>query len=178
MIDLPRIKRVIFTQKQINERVAEIAAQISRDYRGLDLVMVGVLTSSVYFFTDLTRALDIPVLVDFIDLGHISKSATRKGIVRITKDLELDISGKHVILVEDIIRTGLTIGYLVQNLSSRGPLSVRICSLLTNPGQQIISVPIAYSGFEFDTAKLIGYGFDVNDIGRNLPYIAEVDDRV
>ena len=81
-----------------------------------------------------------------------------------------------MILVEDIIRTGLTIGYLVQNLSSREPASVKICSLLTNPGQQIISVPIAYSGFEFDTARLVGYGFDINDAGRNLPYIAEVDE--
>ena len=176
MTELPKIKRVLYTADEIRERVRAIAARITEDYRGLDLVMVGVLTSSVYFFTDLTRAIEIPVLVDFIDLGQISKSATQKGIVRITKDLELDISGKHVILVEDIIRTGLTIGYLVQNLSSRGPASVKICSLLTNPGQQIISVPIAYSGFEFDTARLVGYGFDINDVGRTLPFIAEVDE--
>jgi len=175
MQQLPQIKRILHTEEEIRQRVQEIGRQITADYAGKELVMIGVLTSSVYFFTDLTRAVELPVLIDFIDLGHISPTATQKGIVRITKDLEIDISGKHVILVEDIIRTGLTIGYLVQNLSSRMPASVQICSLLINPGQQIISIPISYSGFEFDSTRLIGYGLDINEAGRTLPYIAEVE---
>ncbi len=175
MIQLPKIKQILFTEDELKKRINEIGKQITIDYADKELVMIGVLTSSVYFFTDLTRAVDIPVMVDFIDLARISMSASQKGIVRITKDLSLDISDKHVILVEDIIRTGLTIGYLVQNISSRMPASIKICSLLVNPEQQIINVPIAYSGFEFNNSRLIGYGLDVNGIGRNLPYIAEIE---
>lgn len=159
----------------LQERVKAIGKQIEQDYAGKDLVMVGVLTGSAYFFADLTRAIDLPLLIDFIDLGHISQSASQKGIVRITKDLDIDISDRHVILVEDIIRTGLTIGYLIQNLSSRMPASIKICSLLVNPDQQIISIPIAYSGFEYDNSRMMGYGLDFNGIGRNLRYIAEVE---
>lgn len=174
MINIPEIKKIIYTEDEIKKKVLQIAKEISEDYKGKELVMVGVLKSSLYFFADLTRAMDIPVLLDFIELGQISQRATQKGIVRITKDLNMDISGKHVILVEDIIRSGLTIGYIVQNFLARSPASVKICSLLTNPTQQIIQVPIEYSGFEFDNARLIGYGFDIEEVGRNLPYIAEV----
>ena len=179
-MQLPKIKQILFTEEMLKEKVAFLGRQITQDYQGLELVMIGVLTSSVYFFTDLTRAIDFPLMIDFIDLGYISQSASQKGIVRITKDLELDISDKHVIIVEDIIRTGLTVGYLIQNLSSRMPASIKICSLLVNPEQQIISIPIAYSGFEFSNSRLIGYGLDFGGAGRNLPYIAEVDrsDRV
>ena len=174
-MELPKIKRILYTEDVLKERITALGKQIEHDYSGLELVMIGVLTSSIYFFSDLTRAIDMPLLVDLIDLGRISQSASQKGIVRITKDLDLDISDKHVILVEDIIRTGLTVGYLVQNLSSRMPASIKICSLLVNPEQQIISIPIAYSGFEFSNSRLIGYGLDVNGVGRNLPYIAELE---
>ncbi len=175
MIQLPKIKEILYTEEILKERVSCIARQIKQDYEGKELVMIGVLTGSIYFFTDLTRAIDMPLLIDFINLGHISPSASQKGLVRITKDLDLDISDKHVILVEDIIRTGLTIGYLIQNLSSRMPASIKICSLLVNPEQQIINIPIAYSGFEYSNSRLIGYGLDFNEFGRNLPYIAEVE---
>lgn len=175
MTQLPVIKQILYTEEMLKERVSLIGKQITRDYKGLDLVMIGVLTSSFYFFADLTRAIDMPLLIDFIDLGHISQSASQKGIVRITKDLELDISDKHIIIVEDIVRTGLTIGYLIQNLSSRLPASIKVCSLLVNPQQQIINIPINYSGFEFCSSRLIGYGLDIGGVGRNLPYIAEVE---
>lgn len=175
MTQLPAIKQILYTEEMLKERVSFIGKQITLDYKGQDLVMIGVLTSSFYFFADLTRAIDMPLLIDFIDLGHISQSASQKGIVRITKDLELDISDKHVIIVEDIVRTGLTIGYLIQNLSSRLPASIKVCSLLVNPQQQIINIPIAYSGFEFSSSRLIGYGLDIGEVGRNLPYIAEVE---
>lgn len=174
-MQLPKIKEILYTEDVLKEKVSSIARQIERDYAGKDLVMIGVLTSSVYFFTDLTREIDMPLWIDFIDLGYISQSASQKGIVRITKDLELDISDKHVIIVEDIIRTGLTVGYLIQNLSSRLPASIKICSLLINPEQQIINIPIAYSGFEFSNSRLIGYGLDYMGAGRNLPYIAEIE---
>jgi hypoxanthine phosphoribosyltransferase len=175
MPPLPPIKQILYTEEQLRERVRALGHQITRDYQGRELVMIGVLTSSVYFFTDLTRAIDLPVLVDFIDLGHISQSATQKGIVRITKDLDLDISDRHVLVVEDIVRTGLTVGYLIQNLSSRMPASIKVCSLLVNPEQQILNIPIAYSGFTFSSSRLIGYGLDIGGAGRNLPYIAEVE---
>ena len=175
MTQLPKIRQILYTEEILKERVRSIAGQIEQDYAGRDLVMIGVLTGSVYFFTDLTKAIDMPLLIDFIDLGYISQSASQKGIVRITKDLELDISDKHVIIVEDIIRTGLTVGYLIQNLSSRMPASIKICSLLVNPEQQIINIPIAYSGFEFNSSRLIGYGLDFGGVGRNLRYIAEVE---
>lgn len=174
-MQLPKIKQILYTEEILKERVSSIAKQIEHDYAGQDLVMIGVLTSSIYFFTDLTRAIGMPLLIDFIDLGYISQSASQKGIVRITKDVELDISDKHVIIVEDIIRTGLTVGYLIQNLSSRLPASIKICSLLVNPDQQIINIPIAYSGFEFSNSRLIGYGLDYAGAGRNLPYIAEIE---
>jgi hypoxanthine phosphoribosyltransferase len=175
MPPLPPIKQILYTEEQLRERVRALGHQITQDYQGRELVMIGVLTSSVYFFTDLTRAIDLPVLVDFIDLGHISQSATQKGIVRITKDLDLDISDRHVLVVEDIVRTGLTVGYLIQNLSSRMPASIKVCSLLVNPEQQILNIPIAYSGFTFSSSRLIGYGLDIGGAGRNLPYIAEVE---
>lgn len=175
MVQLPVIKQILYTEEMLKERVAILGKKIEYDYAGKDLVMIGVLTSSVYFFTDLTRAINMPLLVDFIDICRISQSASQKGIVRITKDLDLEITDKHVIIVEDIIRTGLTIGYLIQNLSTRMPASIKICSLLVNPEQQIINVPIAYSGFEFGNSRLIGYGLDVNGVGRNLPYIAELE---
>lgn len=168
-------RRIVYTAEDLRTKVAEIGRQISTDYAGKDLVVVGVLKGSLYFFADLTRAIDIPIGVDVIAIGTIPNTTRQTGIVRITKDLDLDITGKHVLFIEDIIRTGLTTAYLVQSLEARKPASVKVCSLLVNPDQQLINVPIAYSGYEISDAWLIGYGMDVHEQGRSLPYIAELE---
>lgn len=174
-MDQFKIKKILYTEKEIHERVREIGKQISLDYAGQELVLVGVLKGSLYFFADLTRAVDIPVLIDFMSIGTYPTTTNRQGIVRITKDLDIEITGRHVLVIEDITRTGLTTAYLVQNLMARQPASVKVCSLLINPEQQMIDVPIAYSGFEITRARLIGYGMDINEKGRNLPYVAEIE---
>lgn len=169
-----KIGKIVFSQEEIKRRIIELGKQISRDYVGKPLVVIGVLKGSLYFLSDLTRAIDIPLQLDFIAIGNYSRETNRKGIVRITKDLDLDITDKHVLLIEDILRTGLTIGYLVQNLEARQPASVRVCTLLSNPQQQLINVPVEYSGFEIDRRRLVGYGMDIQEEYRHLPYIAEL----
>ena len=165
--------KIEFSTKQLLERIKELGHEISRDYEGKELILVGVLKGSFYFFADLSRNIDIPIQLDFISIGVYPNSTNETGVVRIVKDLDLDITGKHVLVIEDIIRTGLTIGYLVQNLESRKPASVKVCSLLVNPGQQLINVPISYVGFEISDTWLMGYGLDIKENGRNLPYIVK-----
>lgn len=171
----PKGKRVVYSEERIRECVGKIGRQISQDYAGKELILIGVLKGSLYFMADLTRSIDIPIQLDFITIGTIPNTTSQTGVVRITKDLDLDITGKHVLLIEDIIRTGLTTAYLVQNLLSRLPASIKVCSLLVNPDQQLINVPIAYSGFNITKTRLIGYGMDQDENGRNLPYIAEME---
>lgn len=170
-------RRILYSEEELKEKVSEIGRRISQDYAGKELVLVGVLKGSLYFFADLTRAIDIPIGVDFIAIGSIPNTTNQTGIVRITKDLDLDITGKHVLVIEDIIRTGLTTAYLVQNLDARKPASISVCSLLLSPDQQLINVPISYYGYEISNTWLIGYGMDVNERGRNLPYIAELEKK-
>lgn len=171
----PKIKKTVFSAKAIQNRVAELGRQISLDYAQHDLVLVSVLRGSLYFFADLTRNIDLPMALDFISVGVYPGTTNQTGIVRITKDLDLDITGKHVLVIEDIIRTGLTTGYLVQNMESRKPASIKICTLLDNPAQRLVNIPIAYTGFEVTGAWLMGYGMDIREKWRNLPYIAEVE---
>jgi hypoxanthine phosphoribosyltransferase len=169
-----KIKRILYSEEELRATAQRIGKQISEDYAGKELVVIGVLKGSLYFFADLTRAMTIPIGIDVIAIGTTT-STSQTGIVRITKDLDLDISGKHVLLIEDIIRTGLTTAYLVQTLDLRKPADIRVCSLLVNPDQQLINVPIAYYGYEISDTWLIGYGMDVREDGRNLPYIAELE---
>lgn len=171
-------RRIVYTAEDLQKKVAGIARQISIDYKDKDLVVVGVLKGSLYFFADLTRAIDIPIAIDVIAIGTIPNTTSKTGVVRITKDLDQDISGRHVLVIEDIIRTGLTTAYLVQNLGLRNPASIKVCSLLVNPDQQLINVPIAYNGYEISDTWLIGYGMDVHEQGRNLPYIAEIEKKI
>jgi hypoxanthine phosphoribosyltransferase len=168
-------KRVIFSEEVIRERTRQLGASISVDYAGKDLILVSILKGSLYFFADLTRAIDIPIQLDFIMIGTFANAASQAGVVRLTKDLDLDITGRHVLLIEDIIRTGLTTGYLVQILETRRPASVKVCTLLLSPEQQLINVPIAYTGFTISRTRLVGYGMDVRENMRNLPYIAELE---
>ncbi len=170
----PNYKRVVFTEQQIKERIKELGEQITKDYDGQELVLVSVLNGSMYFVADLTRVIELPIEIDFMSIGVYPHATKETGAVRITKDLDIDISGKHVLIIEDITRTGLTIGYLVQNLKARMPKSVKVCTLLYNPDQQLIDAPIAYEGFRVSGSWLMGYGMDVDQKWRNLPYIVEV----
>ncbi len=171
----PETARVVFSEEALHLRIAELGAQIAADYAGRDLVVVGVLKGSLYFLADITRAIPLPLQVDVISIGMYPGAAKQTGVVRITKDLDVDITGKHVLVVEDIVRTGLTLGYLVQNLESRCPASVAVCALLVNPDQQLIDIPIAYSGFTVSASWLLGFGLDAGEQWRNLPYIVEIE---
>lgn len=170
-------KKIFYNEEQLKTRVAALGQQITKDYVSRDLVLIGVLKGSLYFFTDLTRAIDLPIELDMIAIGSIPDTTSQTGIVKITKDIDINITGKHVIVVEDIIRTGLTTAYLLQTLEARKPASIEVCTLLYNPDRQLIDLPVKYYGFEIDRSWLIGYGMDVSEKGRNLPFIAELEHK-
>jgi hypoxanthine phosphoribosyltransferase len=166
--------RIIFSSEQLKTRIAELGRRITEDYAGKELILIGVLKGSLFFLSDLAREIDLPLQIDLISIGLYPNSTGRTGVVRLTKDLDYDISGKHILIIEDIIRSGLTTGYLMQNLETRGAESIKICTLLLSPAEQLIGIPISYVGFEVTKARLLGYGLDVDEKGRNLPFIAEI----
>ncbi|MGI6169156.1 MAG: hypoxanthine phosphoribosyltransferase [Christensenellales bacterium] len=168
-------RHIIVQEEQLRQRICELGRQITQDYADIEPIVIGVLKGSLYFLADLTRRIDLPLQLDFISINAIPHTTSHTGIVRIIKDVELDITGKHVILVEDIIRTGLTTAYLIQTLDARKPASINLCSLLLNPRQQLINLPIRYFGFEISDERLIGYGLDIHEKCRNLPYIAALE---
>ena len=174
-MQMPKYKRVAYDEQTLEKRIRELGQQISADYAGKELVLVSVLKGTLYFFADLTRAIDLPIILDFMAIGVYPHATDQTGAVRITKDLDIDISDRHVLVIEDIIRTGLTTGYLVQNLEARNPASVKVCALLVNDERQLIDVPIAYCGFHVPDTWLVGYGMDVGEKWRNIPCILEVD---
>jgi hypoxanthine phosphoribosyltransferase len=173
-MDFGTDRNIIFSAGDLKKRIAELGRQITLDYAGRDLVLVGVLKGSLYFLSDLSREIGLPLQIDLISVGVYPNSTGRTGVVRLTKDLDCDITGKHVLIVEDIIRSGLTTGYLLQNLETRGAAGIAVCTLLLSPEEQLIGIPISYVGFEVSKARLLGYGLDVDEKGRNLPYIAEI----
>lgn len=166
--------RTVFTREDIEARVRELGRSITADYAGRELIAIGVLKGSLYFLADLSRFIDAPLKLDFMSVG-LYRGTASTGVVRIVKDIDFDVTGRHVLIVEDIIRTGLTTGYLVQNIEARGPESVKVCTLLQCPSQLLLSLPIAYTGFTVTDAWLAGYGMDIGERWRNLPYIAEVE---
>src|SRR5947207_15361382 len=147
---------VLFSEQQIAARVAELAAQIERDHRGKDLVLVGVLKGAFVFVSDLARQIDLPLSVDFIGLSSYGEETESSGVVKITSDLSRPIEGKHVLIVEDIVDTGLTMRYLLDNLSTRHPASVKICALLHKPSRTLREVPLDYLGFTVQDLFVIG----------------------
>lgn len=173
--DAPSIKKIAFSEQDIQKKVAALGETITRDYTGRELVLVCVLKGTLYFFADLTRHIGLPAELDFMSVGVYPGTTNQTGVVRITKDLDIDITGKHVLVIEDIVRTGLTIGYLVQNMEARRPASINVCTLLDNPAQRLVNVPVAYRGFEVTDSWLLGYGMDIGEKWRNLPHIAEVE---
>jgi hypoxanthine phosphoribosyltransferase len=171
------IKRIVYDEEAIAKRVKELGAQITEDFRGEELIVVGVIKGSVYFFSDLTRAIDLPIKIDMIGFGNIPDTTSKTGVVKITKDIDVDISGKHVLVVEDVIRTGLTTAYLIQNLESKQPKDITLATMLLNPDRLLMTIPVKYYGFEINDLWLAGYGLDHDEIGRNLPYIAQIPKR-
>jgi hypoxanthine phosphoribosyltransferase len=161
---------VLIPEVDLRDRVRALGAEITRDYAGRSLVVVGVLKGSFIFLADLVRAIDLPVAVDFI--GISSYQGTRSsGVVQITSDLSRPIEGKDVLLVEDIVDTGLTMRYLLQNLATRGPASVKVCALLEKPSRAQVKVPIHYRGFVIADEFVVGYGLDWDGRMRNLPFV-------
>jgi hypoxanthine phosphoribosyltransferase len=170
------IKATLFSEEAIQKRVAELGRQISEDYRELHPVLISVLKGTMYFTADLTRQMDIPVHIDFMSIGVYPGITKNTGIVRINKDLDINITGRHVLMIEDIINTGLTMGYLVQNMEARKPASIKVCTLLNNPYKRLMNIPLAYVGFQIPDMTLVGYGIDYKQEFRHLPYIAEFDE--
>lgn len=169
------VKRVVFSEEQINTKVKELGYQISEDYSDKHPILISVLKGTMYFIADLTRTLDFPLNIDFMSIGVYHGVTNNTGIVRINKDLDLNITGRHVLFVEDILNTGLTMGYLVQNLEARKPASIKICTLLDNPSKRLMNIPLEYIGFEVPDIFLVGYGLDHNQEYRHLPYIGELE---
>jgi hypoxanthine phosphoribosyltransferase len=162
---------VLYTQQQISGRVRDLGGEIERDHRGKDLVLVGVLKGAFMFVSDLARQIDLPLSVDFIGLSSYGEETESSGVVKITSDLTRPIEGKHVLIVEDIVDTGLTMRYLLDNFSTRRPASVKICALLQKPSRLRTRIPIQYLGFTVPDLFVVGYGLDAGEKYRNLPYI-------
>ena len=171
------ITKKVYDEEVIAARVKELGARITADYKGKELIVIGVIKGSVYFFSDLTRAIDLPIKIDMIGFGNIPDTTSRTGVVKITKDIDIDISGKHVLVVEDVIRTGLTTAYLIQNLEAKCPADIEIATMLLNPDRLLMTIPVKYYGFEISDSWLLGYGLDSNEVGRNLPFIEQLEKK-
>ena len=170
------IGEVLVPAEDLERRVRELAAEISRDYRGKDLVLVGVLKGAVFFLSDLMRHLDVPVEVDFMAVASYGSATKSSGVVRILKDLDAAIEGRDVLIVEDIVDSGLTLQYLLRNLAGRSPSSLEVCALLVKPERQKVDLPTRYVGFEIPNRFAIGYGLDHAERYRNLPYVAALNE--
>jgi hypoxanthine phosphoribosyltransferase len=174
----PDGERVLFTREQIQSRVAGMGAEISRDYRDKDLLIIGILKGAVIFMSDLVRNIKVPLCFDFMAISSYGASTKSSGVVRILKDLDRPIENRHALIVEDIVDTGLTLNYLVDNLKARGPASLRVCTLLDKPASRIVPVEINYNGFIVPNEFIVGYGLDYDGRYRNFPYIMVLNRKV
>ncbi|MFT9496164.1 hypoxanthine phosphoribosyltransferase [Anaerosolibacter sp.] len=166
------IKEILFTPAQLDEKITELGHQISKDYHGKDLLMIGVLKGANVFMSDLMRKIGTSVKIDFMAVSSYGLSTESSGVVRIIKDLDDSIEGKDVLVVEDIIDTGLTLHYLYDNLLSRKPNSLKICTLLDKPERRKVAINVDYKGFDIPDEFIVGYGIDYAEQYRNLPYVA------
>jgi hypoxanthine phosphoribosyltransferase len=167
----PKLGDIVLSEEQIQQRIAELGRQITDDYDGRPPLLVAVLKGAFVFMSDLARAIDLPVEFDFMAISSYGSATKSSGVVRIVKDLDLDLSGRHVIVVEDIIDSGLTLNYLRRNLQARNPASLEVCALLVREGRQADDLGLKYVGFTIPPAFVIGYGLDVAERYRNLPYL-------
>jgi len=166
------VGEVLIDEPTLQARIVELGAEISADYAGRDLLMVGVLKGAVFFMADLMRELTVTCEIDFMAISSYGAATDSSGVVRILKDLDINIAGRDVLVVEDIIDSGLTLSYLMRNLRARRPASLEICALLTKPDRRRIDVPVRYVGFEIPNRFVIGYGLDFGERYRNLPFVA------
>jgi hypoxanthine phosphoribosyltransferase len=165
------VEKVLFTREQIQQRILEVAAEISRDYRDRKLMLVGVLKGAVFFLTHLAGALEVPVQIDFLGIASFSPGKALPGVVRISKDLDLDIHERDVLVVEDIVDTGLTLRYLLNILAGRQPSSLAVCTLLDKATRRLVDIPVKYRCFEIPDRFVVGFGLDYDQRYRALPYI-------
>jgi hypoxanthine phosphoribosyltransferase len=166
------IGEILVQADELQHRIREMADEISRDYKGRDLLLIGVLKGAVFFLADLMRHLDIPCEVDFMAVSSYGSSTDSSGVVRILKDLDAPLEGRNVLIVEDIVDSGLTLQYLMRTLAARNPASIEVCALLTKPERRKVETPARYVGFEIPDKFAIGYGLDYDERYRNLPYVA------
>jgi hypoxanthine phosphoribosyltransferase len=169
------VTEILVDEESLRSRVAELGEEISRDYAGRDLLLIGVLKGAVFFLADLMRQLTVPCEIDFMAISSYGASTDSSGVVRILKDLDINIEGREVLVVEDIIDSGLTLSYLMRNLEARQPASLEVCALMTKPERREIDVPVRYIGFEIPNRFVIGYGLDFDERYRNLRYVGVLD---
>jgi hypoxanthine phosphoribosyltransferase len=172
------LARVIVTPEQIRARVGELGAQISKEYAGKNLLMICILKGAFIFMSDLVRKLDIPVETDFMAVTSYGTSTESSGVVRILMDLERSIEGRHIMVVEDVVDTGLTLKYIIDNLKARGPASVKVATFLDKPSRRRVQVEPDYNGYVVPDEFLVGYGLDFSEKYRNLPYVAVLKQEV
>lgn len=172
------VKEILVTEEEIQQKVKELGQRITKDYQGKNLMLVGILKGAVMFLSDLAKNIKIPVLIDFMAVSSYGHSSESTGIVRIIKDLESSIEDKDILIVEDIIDTGLTLSYLTDNLKKRRAKSVKIVTLLDKPERRKVEVPVDYVGFVIPDEFVIGYGIDYSERYRNLPYVASLKEEV
>lgn len=174
----PDIGKIVLSPTEIEEKVWEIGQAVSRDYAGRNPLLVGVLKGVLLFMADLLRAITIPVEMDFMAISNYSPEARASGVVRLEKDLESPLEGRHVLFVEDVIDTGLTLTYLLRNLHERNPASLEVCTLFDRPHHRLIDIPLKYKGFDLPDRFVVGYGLDYREQYRNLPFVALLKSHV
>ncbi len=172
------VAEILIDEDVLANRIAELGDEISSDYHGSDLLLIGVLKGAVFFMADLMRHIRVPCEIDFMAISSYGAATDSSGVVRILKDLDINIRGRHVLVVEDIIDSGLTLSYLMRNLSAREPASLEVCALMTKPERREIEVPVRYVGFEIPNRFVIGYGLDFAERYRNLPYVGVLDESL
>jgi hypoxanthine phosphoribosyltransferase len=172
------IADVLISEEEIRDKIVAMAKEISADYAGREIRMVGVLKGAFMVIADLARALEVPLSIDFMSVASYGSGTSTSGVVRILKDLDRDVAGQHVLVVEDVIDSGLTLNWLLRNLRSRNPASIEVAALLRKPSAALVDVPVRYVGFDLDNVFVVGYGLDYAERYRNLPYIGTLRQEV
>lgn len=172
------VKKILISEEEISKRVRELGDQITKDYQGRELLLIGILKGAAFFLSDLSRTIKIPITIDFMSVQSYGSKSESTGEVRIIKDLDFSVQGKNVLIVEDIIDSGRTLAYLKRNLLNRGAESVRISAFLDKPDRREVDVHVDYIGLKIPNEFIVGYGLDFNEMGRNLPYIAALKDEI
>lgn len=172
------VKDVLFDEAALAAKVSELGEQIAKDYHGEDLLVIGILKGANVFMGDLIRKINLPIQIDFMAVSSYGHSTQSSGVVKINKDLDCEIEGRNVLIVEDIVDTGLTLKYLAENLNSRGPKSLKICALLDKPERRKTEIKIDYKGFDIPDVFIVGYGIDYAEKYRNLPFVASLKEEV